>query len=58
MSRDNYKCKMRKITDLPQFVQYEKPRKNAKNPVIKEEERIIEILKKTKGGRKDRGRVI
>ena len=45
MTKDTYEEKMRQITDLPQFQKYEKPRKNAKNPVLKEEERIISILK-------------
>ena len=32
--------------DLPQFQKYENKRKNAKNPIVKEEERITDILKK------------
>ena len=36
---------MKTIIDLPQFEKYVKPRKNAKHPVLKEEERVCNILK-------------
>ena len=36
---------MKTILESPQFKKYVKPRKNAKNPVIKEEERVQGILK-------------
>ena len=36
---------MDKIIALPQFEKLEKHRKNAKHPVLKEEERVVGILK-------------
>ena len=45
MSKETYNEKIKKITDLPQFQKVEQTRKNAKNPILKEEERIISILK-------------
>ena len=45
MKREDYHSKMDKIIALPQFEKIGKLRKNAKHPVLKEEERIIDILK-------------
>ena len=45
MKKDTYYEKMEKIIKLPQFEKYEKPRKNALHPVLKEEERVKELLK-------------
>ena len=45
MKKETYFEKMSKILELPQFKKYVKPRKNAKNPVLKEEERVQDILK-------------
>ena len=45
MKKDAYFDKMNKLISLPQFQKYEKPRKNAINPILKEEERIHNILK-------------
>ena len=45
MTVDTYKKKMDKLINLPQFTKYEKPRKNAKHPIIGEEDRINVILK-------------
>ena len=45
MKKDTYYEKVEKIIKLPQFEKYEKPRKNALHPVLKEEERVKELLK-------------
>ena len=45
MPTATYNEKIKKVTDLPQFQKVEPTRKNAKNPISKEEERIISILK-------------
>ena len=45
MKQEDYHAKMDAIIQLPQFEKYVKPRKNAKHPVLKEQERIHEILK-------------
>ena len=45
MGRDTYYNKMNKIINLPQFEKMEKNRKNGKHPVMKEEERVVTILK-------------
>ena len=45
MPTATYNEKIKKITDLPQFQKVEPTRKNAKNPILKEEERIISFLK-------------
>ena len=44
MKKQLYHEKMNAIINLPQFQKYVKPRKNAKHPVVKEEERIKETL--------------
>ncbi len=44
----SYKNKLQPILNLDQFEQYVNTRKNAKNPVLKEEERIVETLKTLK----------
>ena len=46
MTRETYKNKMNDILKLDQFEKLEKPRKNSKNFIIKEEERINEELDK------------
>ena len=43
MKRGDYHSKMDKIIALPQFEKLGKLRKNAKHPVLKEEERVIDI---------------
>ena len=48
MTRDIYESKLQPIIDLPQFEKYENPRKNAKHPILKEEERVVNILNKLK----------
>ena len=48
MKRETYNSKMEAIINLPQFEKVEKKRKNEKHPVIKEEERVISILKSLK----------
>ena len=45
MPTTTYDEKIKKITDLPQFQKVVPARKNAKNPILKEEERIISFLK-------------
>ena len=45
MKKEDYHSKLDEILRLPQFEKLTKPRKNAKNPVLKEEERIVSILK-------------
>ena len=45
MKREDYHSKMDKIIALPQFEKLNKLRRNAKHPVLKEEERIVGILK-------------
>ena len=52
MKKDSYDEKMNKIIKLPQFEKYVKPRKNTKNPVVKEEERIVKELKELLAERK------
>ena len=48
MKKETYENKMNTIINLPQFEKVEKKRKNAKHPVLKEEERIIDILQDLK----------
>ena len=48
MSKDSYNKKMDKLVKLPQFQKLEKGRSNAKNPILKEEERVINTLKDLK----------
>ena len=45
MKKEVYHEKMNAIINLPQFEKYIKPRKNAKHPVLKEQERIRDVLK-------------
>ena len=45
MKREDYESKLDNIINLPQFEKITSTRKNAKHPVLKEEERIITILK-------------
>ena len=45
MKRETYEEKLSDILSLPQFQKVETTRKNAKNPVIKENERIVGELK-------------
>ena len=47
MSTETYNEKIKKIRDLPQFQKVEPTRKKAKNPILKEEERIISILEQS-----------
>ena len=48
MKSDTYHQKLDIILDLPQFEKVVKGRKNAKHPVLKEEERVVSILKTLK----------
>lgn len=45
MKRQDYHQKLDDILNLPQFEKVIKPRKNAIHPVLKEEERIVNVLK-------------
>merc|ERR1712121_444459 len=45
MKKEDYHSKMDKIIALPQFEKLDKLRKNAKHPVLKEEERVVGLLK-------------
>ena len=45
MKKEDYCSKLNDILQLPQFQKVEKGRKNEKNPLLKEEERIVEALK-------------
>ena len=45
MKKEDYCSKLNDILRLPQFQKVEKGRKNEKNPLLKEEERIVETLK-------------
>ena len=48
MGKKTYESKMNSIINLPQFEKVVKNRKNAKHPILKEEERVISILKNLK----------
>ena len=48
MPRNSYEEKLEPILNLCQFEKFVNSRKNAKNPIVKEEERIVEALKKFK----------
>ena len=48
MKKDTYCNKMEAIINLPQFTKVEKKRKNEKHPVLKDEERVVNILKSLK----------
>ena len=52
MPRNSYEKKLEPILNLSQFEKIVNTRKNAKNPIIKEEERIVEVLKKLKSENK------
>ena len=52
MPRLVYENKLSPILNLKQFQKEEVKRKNAKNPIVKEEERIFEILKQLKSENK------
>ena len=45
MRKEDYHSKMDKIIALPQFKKLDKNRKNAKHLVLKEEERVLGLLK-------------
>ena len=45
MKKETYNTKMAAIIDLPQFEKVHKKRKNGKHPAMKEEERVVNILK-------------
>ena len=44
MKKETYESKLDDIINLPQFQQVSKTRKNAKHPVLKEEERVVTTL--------------
>ena len=48
MPRVSYENKLKPILDLKQFAKYENKRKNSKDPILKEEERITNTLKSLK----------
>ena len=48
MSKEDYCAKMDKLINLPQFQKVKKVRSNEKSPILKEEERITNILKELK----------
>ena len=48
MKAEQYRRKLEKILQLPQFKKVVNTRKNAKNPILKEEDRVINILKDMK----------
>ena len=48
MPRETYEQKLEPIINLPQFKKYVDTRKNAKHPILKEEERVTERLNKMK----------
>ena len=48
IQKETYNSRLNDIINLPQFLNEEQKRKNEKNPVLKEEERIVRILKKLK----------
>ena len=52
MPRASYEKRLDPIIELPQFQRYEAKRKNAKHPVLKEEERIVGILNQLKSEEK------
>ena len=52
MKINTYNNKMRDIIELPQFKKFTVRRKNGKNPIMKEEERIVTALKTLKNNNK------
>ncbi|XP_066920124.1 uncharacterized protein [Clytia hemisphaerica] len=48
MKKETYNRKLAQIYNLPQFEKYVPPRKNAKHPILKEEEIICTALEKLK----------
>ena len=48
MTVECYKAKMMDIINLPQFEKYVPDRKNARHPLLKEEDKVIELLKRLK----------
>ena len=48
MPRTTYEQKLDPIIQLPQFKKYVDNRKNAKHPILKEEERVVEVLNNLK----------
>ena len=44
MPKSTYEQKLNPIIDLPQFQKIDPKRKNAKHPVLKEEERVVNVL--------------
>ena len=44
MSKETYNTKLKSVSDLPQFEKVVKTRKNAKHPVLKEENTVNEIF--------------
>ena len=48
MPKQTYEQKLNPILNLPQFEKYRDKRKNAKSPVWKEEERVMEVLNRLK----------
>ena len=52
MPISSYNGKLQPILNLPQFEKFVNNRKNAKNPIVKEEERIVESLKQLRNENK------
>jgi len=46
MKKEVYESKLDAIIDLPQFIEVVSTRKNAKHPVVKEEERVVTTLQR------------
>ena len=52
MKSTTYNYKLKNIFTLPQFEKYQPPRKNAKNPILKEEEKICKALEQMRTNKK------
>ena len=52
MKRQDYHRKLDDILNFPQFEKVTNTRKNAKHPVLKEEERVVDVLKKLRNNEK------
>ena len=48
MPRETYEKKLEPIINLPQFEKYVDGRKNAKHPILKEEDRVTDVLRNLK----------
>ena len=48
MKTESYTKKLEDIINLPQFEKVTQQRKNKKHPILKEEERVLNMLKRLK----------